>query len=72
MEDLTMVTTEDQTPLYSDQGRRCVCGGTIYRYDRRASGVVTTYCYTCHADGLFFPDPIPATAAAMSRAHLED
>ena len=53
---------------HSDNGPRCMCGGTIYRYDVQGSKV-ETFCYTCHATDYFFPTEQPESASQASAAH---
>jgi hypothetical protein len=48
-----------------------MCGGTIYRYHVTGSrtGCVETFCYTCHATGVFYLDASPQDVQDVSCAH---
>lgn len=58
--------------MYSDNGARCACRGTIYRYHVNARTLaVQTYCYTCHATltPAFHLDGEPVDVTDVSAAH---
>jgi hypothetical protein len=62
--------------FYSDSGPRCMCGGTIYRYEvwGESTTRVDTYCYTCHAIvecAFFMDDDAARHVTDVSRAHRD-
>jgi len=47
--------------FYSDYGKRCICGGTIHRYELDMTFLrsdwnckIETFCYSCHATSAFY------------------
>jgi hypothetical protein len=61
--------------FYSDSGPRCMCGGTIYRYEvwGEPTKRVDTFCYTCHAiaESAFVMDEALRDIVEVSRAHRD-
>ena len=56
--------------LYSDSGKPCVCGSTIYRYEiHQERSNVDTFCYTCHASNYFIAENKIETPAQASQEH---